>query len=279
MRSGATNPTPLLKLLKAGVRIYRRDHLHAKVYLFDRTLIVGSANVSQSSATRRVEACLMTTEASTRKRAMQFIDSLCTSSMLVGEEYLTACLADYRPSKFPSGPRSKRSHAAATLPGSSLWYLPNLIYDERDDETEALASNAENEAADDLSDLRKCEPHTITFSGNPKFLSKLCRGDNIISATLDKDTDQVDISHPMPFIRIKSGKRKNGSAIKVIVLEKRKRSSRVLIQEFRRTIPKFARAYFSDEARIKKISSLDVAEAVLGVWTDAGRLRKKQVSG
>src|SRR5437867_1112590 len=47
---GQTNPTDLLGLIKAGVRVYSVENLHAKVFVLGRLAFVGSTNVSTHSA-------------------------------------------------------------------------------------------------------------------------------------------------------------------------------------------------------------------------------------
>src|SRR5438132_14212299 len=56
VKSGQTCPAELSKLLNRGVRIYSRQNLHAKIFVFGTKVFVGSANVSQRSASILREA-------------------------------------------------------------------------------------------------------------------------------------------------------------------------------------------------------------------------------
>lgn len=55
---GSTCPAALEQLRRKGVDIYSTQYLHAKVFAFDRVAVVGSANVSQHSASTLIEALL-----------------------------------------------------------------------------------------------------------------------------------------------------------------------------------------------------------------------------
>ncbi|MBK7075897.1 MAG: hypothetical protein IPH44_26750 [Myxococcales bacterium] len=48
--SGQTDPREILAYLANGVRVFNWPALHAKVYVFDRTLIIGSPNVDDDEA-------------------------------------------------------------------------------------------------------------------------------------------------------------------------------------------------------------------------------------
>jgi aconitase B len=46
LRSGGTNPKEIRSLMAAGIHVSQCDTLHAKVYLFDNHVIIGSSNAS-----------------------------------------------------------------------------------------------------------------------------------------------------------------------------------------------------------------------------------------
>jgi PLD-like domain len=55
---GQTDPHVLRRLVASGVRCFSVPRLHAKVYIADDTVFIGSANASQSSATKLTELCV-----------------------------------------------------------------------------------------------------------------------------------------------------------------------------------------------------------------------------
>src|ERR1700680_1254899 len=46
LRSGGTNPNEIRSVMAAGIHVSQCDTLHAKVYLFDNHVIIGSSNAS-----------------------------------------------------------------------------------------------------------------------------------------------------------------------------------------------------------------------------------------
>lgn len=103
LRTGATNPEAIEKLLARGVYVYSYDLLHAKVYVLGSVAFVGSANVSDNSASRLAEAAVKTAEQSVVKDARGFIVSLCSRSSLVDENYLEFAKTLYRAPRISSG--------------------------------------------------------------------------------------------------------------------------------------------------------------------------------
>jgi len=57
--SGLTDPREVGRYLSKGVDVFTCANLHAKIYLLDNALIIGSANVSRRSRDALVEAGLL----------------------------------------------------------------------------------------------------------------------------------------------------------------------------------------------------------------------------
>lgn len=85
VRSGATNPSELKKLLNRGVEIYSYPKLHSKVFLLGETLFVGSSNVSINSKDNLFEAVLETNQSLVLEQAEKYILTL-THSRITKEE-------------------------------------------------------------------------------------------------------------------------------------------------------------------------------------------------
>ena len=102
VKSGQTNPTSILAIMKKGVAVYSVPNLHAKVFVLGKRAFIGSTNASVPSADNRlIEAVLLTTEPETVARARQFVKGLCLHQLtreLVGELEKI-----YRPPHFPGG--------------------------------------------------------------------------------------------------------------------------------------------------------------------------------
>ena len=105
MSQGATTKRALLAYLDAGVRLFNRPDLHAKVYVFGGTAIVGSANASvRASSGRSVEAALVTTNKRSLEEAIGFIDDLIEDLRPLTRRDIAA-LPDAAPSAATGRPR------------------------------------------------------------------------------------------------------------------------------------------------------------------------------
>jgi hypothetical protein len=61
-RNGSVCPSEIRRLQGKGVRVFLAPYLHAKVFLCGRTVVVGSANLSQTSFAQLDEAAPLTTD-------------------------------------------------------------------------------------------------------------------------------------------------------------------------------------------------------------------------
>lgn len=100
VRAGQTCPAELLKLQKR-VSIYRCPNLHAKVFVFDRTAFIGSANASNHSAEVLQEAVFQTGDSAVVGAVRRFVQDLCLD--LLGPKELKRLAKIYRPPKVPGG--------------------------------------------------------------------------------------------------------------------------------------------------------------------------------
>lgn len=78
VQAGGTDPREIEKLIRRGVHVYTRRHLHAKTIVADRYVISGSANVSKRSQQLLDEAAIFTNDQSAVRRAREFIERLST---------------------------------------------------------------------------------------------------------------------------------------------------------------------------------------------------------
>jgi hypothetical protein len=76
VKTGQTCPEELIKLEKLGVKVFSFTGLHAKVFVFDNVLYIGSTNASAHSANYLEEAILKMNEKKVVKESVAFIKSL-----------------------------------------------------------------------------------------------------------------------------------------------------------------------------------------------------------
>jgi phosphatidylserine/phosphatidylglycerophosphate/cardiolipin synthase-like enzyme len=124
--AGGTDPSEVEKLILRGVKAFTRRHLHAKIIVAGEWVIAGSANISKHSEEVLDEAAILTNVQSTVRRALEFIDRLCTEP--IRREYLDKCKEIYKPPKF-SGKRAKGVPSQQPMKHAKLW---KVKVDERD---------------------------------------------------------------------------------------------------------------------------------------------------
>jgi hypothetical protein len=96
------------------VRVFNREHLHAKVFVATGVALVGSANASGQSAEQLDEAVMVTTAPGAVAAARRFVRSLCTAEL--GPEELKRLQKLYRPPKVPRRGKLTLKRRAAVGP-------------------------------------------------------------------------------------------------------------------------------------------------------------------
>jgi hypothetical protein len=81
VRSGQTCPASLETMVDNGVKVFSRSGLHAKVFVFGTTVYVGSANVSNNSAKKLIEAVVAIKDRRIVSDARQFVRKNCTKPL------------------------------------------------------------------------------------------------------------------------------------------------------------------------------------------------------
>ena len=77
VKEGQTSPTEVGNMLRRKVAVYSCRGLHAKAFVFGKTAVVGSANVSARSKNILIEAAIETTEPKTVRSCVQFVRDWC----------------------------------------------------------------------------------------------------------------------------------------------------------------------------------------------------------
>ncbi len=86
--NGNTDAVTLENALNRGASLYSLAHLHAKILVMDSATSIGSANMSESSQTRLVEANWLSDEESLNSSANEFIDSLLPMAQTVDAGFI-----------------------------------------------------------------------------------------------------------------------------------------------------------------------------------------------
>lgn len=110
LKTGATNPHEIEKFKKKGVRCYGNEDLHAKLFVSDNYIVVGSANASSNSKNNLIEACLTVKSRDMAEEAEAWIFSL--QLIPIDANRLKDMKKEYRVPKFWKKTRTKKRSAA-----------------------------------------------------------------------------------------------------------------------------------------------------------------------
>lgn len=86
--SGSTTATAIEELFDKGVTIYSLPRLHAKIYVFDSCVIVGSANLSKSSQTRLHEAAILSSDRSLVRQAAADVSKFASQGEKIDPDFV-----------------------------------------------------------------------------------------------------------------------------------------------------------------------------------------------
>jgi hypothetical protein len=119
-RAGAVCPAELRKLRRRGVRLYQQPNLHAKVFLFGRSAIVGSPNLSVYSKDNLDEAALLVSDTRCVRDVRLWFQERLTEPVSPG--WLDKCEKAYRPPRV-IGLRGQRLGNQNRFGGRKVWIV------------------------------------------------------------------------------------------------------------------------------------------------------------
>jgi hypothetical protein len=197
MRAGQTNPHDIIRLIENGVKVHACGNLHAKVFSFGTTSIVGSTNVSNFSSDKLIEACAEIRSPTFAKNCKAFVESLCGD--LVELDYAEEMKKFYVPPKITvsSSPQKNTQRAPQH---SNLWLvsLMSVSWSEKDyaQEKAGLAKAEQNLDKDETSTIER-----FRWSGG-RLGEELSRGERVLMST-KLDNGKVLLSPPGRVLNIK----------------------------------------------------------------------------
>ena len=181
VRAGLTNPTEISRLLGLGVKCYSVSALHAKVYVADDRVFIGSANASKHSDNMLIEACLEVRSAHLADRVLAWIDSLPLEP--IDRTRLRVLKREYRPPKWTQGgPRRSRAHE--TRSSATSW----LVYVGREGETDIHDAVASEAAKASTRDPNRLQVISHPLGSAPRFYHDARPGDEVyVVSGLDRN--------------------------------------------------------------------------------------------
>lgn len=213
-KAGNIYPAEIRMLQKKGVRVYQRDNLHAKIYLFGNKAVICSANLSSSSKNRLDEVGLLTNNPTVLKSIREWFAERLIEPVTPG--WLRHCENIYKPPKGGLGNPTKQKQPS--IHTQSAWFIFGHLSDypafedpERERGYQIAKKYMEKPRAYDIEEFR--------FTGSYKFLEEINRGDLVIQAI--KETMKSDYK-VAPFGKLlgkKQFKNKKGTSVTYLYIE------------------------------------------------------------
>lgn len=272
VRAGRSDPREIEKLVGRGVEVFTRSNLHAKIIATDRETLVGSANASGRAQNVLDEAAILTADTAAVRRARDFVASLCNEP--VRDEYLALCKREYRPPRFLNGAAPRARGTRRRILPAKLWIVGLGEGEIPESEEERFGQGEQRAKAMIRRHQQQSEPSHFWWSRKPAFASVLRPGDWVICATRGADS-RIDVSPPGRFLFLDTYPRGRGNHRYVFHLEVPRQAHAVTWAQFRRAAQKVGSLRLTKRPRTRAISDVVTADALLKLWTVAGRPSKQ----
>lgn len=178
IKFGETSAKTLDYYFKRGVKIYSRQNVHAKLLLTKNFLLIGSANLSKSSAETLIESAVVTNSGILLSQAKAFLHNLKEESLLLGRKEIDALL-EIKVVKRPFRPAIKSKTRFKQF-GNRYWFISlfeinDKAYDKIRDRVEKTSNLISQEGDIDQEDIG-----FIKWSTKTDFSRFAKEGDEII---------------------------------------------------------------------------------------------------
>lgn len=256
--TGQVDPKEIIKAIKKKVNVHSCANLHAKIYVFGKTAVVGSSNVSQNSERRLLEACIETTEKSAVSSARRFIKSLLGDK--VGLDYAQNMISFYRPPVRPVNIQARTKQKKRLPIHSDLW-LVSLVEGGWRDVDHEQADKGRPEAKKALKNPRSSRLDEFNWWG--RNLTRYRVGLRIIQCTKTSD-GEVLVSPPARIVKVRKYTVK-GKGRAIIYLETPKKYLRRKIDAVLRGLGPNA-THLGDPRRTKRLRQPELVYALGRLW-------------
>ncbi len=275
VKQGLTSPQEIQRLLRRGVKVFTRSTLHAKFFICDGALLVGSANVSNNSKKKLDEAAALTTDTSAIRRATDFFNKLCTEP--VRPEYLKACLKAYKPPVFVSNdmPQKKRRHRR--IIEAKVWFISGLRYREIPEREQTSLNRIDRKVT-----KRRRQPegtyidHTH-YTTRPRHFAHVRVGDWVINCIADSDGQRF-VHAPQQILGEDEYDRGGGKQRYILSTEASDSAQKMTLADFRKRVKAINPRLDTDRPRTMPVEDVESADDILRLWTATGRIAKHKKS-
>lgn len=256
VRAAQTNPTEVEKYLKRGVEVHSCSNLHAKVFVFDKKAIVGSANVSRNSRDDFVEAALITTDVDAVSSARGFVIALMGER--ITPAYVKACKKEYHSSK-----RNRSQNGSK--PAHPRFWVQRIYPLQTDDPQRDKASQLGwSLAQKKLKNKRLYEVEDISYHEENVLAQKAAVGDLIVQIWQEEDS-HLRVYPPSRIVNIKPFISQRKARKKLIFVETPKSPKCLEWKVFRKALKSGGLSRVSEHIDREIINS-DLKHKLLGLW-------------
>jgi hypothetical protein len=191
---GETSTKTLERFYKDGAIIYSCAGLHAKTIVFDdTTAVIGSSNLSRSSADMLYELALLTTDRITISKTLAFIHNLKQHSQLINIKFLS------RIKKIPVSKRHYKLKRRKPEPiGNRAWIISTHLLNNKKYKNEQLYEEKAEQDIKNNIEMSSAEISNIRWHGSGRFRKLAKQGDVIIE--LFSSGKQVRVYPPVAIL-------------------------------------------------------------------------------
>jgi hypothetical protein len=199
IKFGETSAKTLEIYFNRGVNIYSNQQLHSKVLLTDNFLVIGSANLSKSSAERLTESSVITESDILISQAKAFCHNLTEESKLLNEKDIQSLLK-IEVVKRPSKPMTNSKIREKKF-GNKYWFvsvspLKERAYDKIKDNVEKTTTSISKTTKIDEDDIG-----FLIWRAKTEFSETAKEGDQVILRFNNSDQTRTYIYPPSTILK------------------------------------------------------------------------------
>ena len=190
--SGGTSAKLLSSLYERGVKLYSVRGLHAKVYLFDQTAVIGSANLTGNSM-NLIEAAVVTDRPDAVAGASYLIESLRKHKAAneIDQAFIKRVLSiPVSQRSNLNGSKGAADDSALIVPEPRTWLLGLFGLDEDQFPSERTAIERGTRRAANLLEIEEDEVDWVRYPHSWRIAREAREGDNVIQIWRESRADK-----------------------------------------------------------------------------------------
>jgi hypothetical protein len=189
IKGGLTSAKVLDRAFKRGTEIYSCPNLHAKIYVFDGTAVIGSSNISASPTDKLLESAVITDEPSLISAARKLIRELQIKSHLLTESDVQRLLKIPVVRRLSRGTK-RRAPTINPSPGGTWLVATSPLDMSRFADEEEIAERGKR-VAHKLVAMRSSDTNWIRFGKKLNIAQRAQEGDWLIQMSRQKRDGKV----------------------------------------------------------------------------------------